>query len=359
MNGPDGGPAEPSDAPEPTASVPNPISLTRQAAVPRGAAWRACLATIRMGLLRRPVALLLAFAIFLALPLINGTSWPSAVVQASVGTVIVLALSVGLAWLRVRRWYPAGSIWQGGLGASELRMVFDKNDLTLSATSLRSVRAAGDLLMLTVGPRSLQLAVPHGLFAQHEVEELIARGATSTAEGSNSSDSVDATAPPRLGAGAAAGSSRREVVLTPELAQSIPKTLARLELSRPLSVFLLLFALYQGYRAVTLSDTLSLVIAAMASLSWVALAVAPFRQGRRLYQPGTTVGAGMRDGRLSVRLGEKVTEHDAATIRKVVPVALGVALRLSDGGVLILPRGLLTDDELQELANARQAKRAR
>lgn len=352
--------AEPGAGPDSAPDSAPPIPLTREATVPPGAAWRACLATIRTGLLRRPVALLLAFGIFLALPLAGGTAWPGALLQAVVGTIIVLLLSVGLAWLRVRRWYPAGSTWRGGLDATGLRLSFPSNDLALPAHAVRAVRPDRGLLMLSIGPRALQLAVPDGLFTMAELEALIARGA--------------AGAPAATGAVAEAGSRngdepslvptdadipRRETVVTPEQGQTIPKTLTRLELSRPLSVFLLLFALYQAYRAIAFGDTLSILIAVMASISWVALALAPLLQGRRLYQSGTTIGAGLRGGKLSVRLGDRVIEHPATAVRKVVPLRDGVALRLTDGGVLFLPPGLLTDDELAELAAARGASRRR
>lgn len=340
---------------------PPPIPLTREATVPPGAAWRACLATIWAGLLRRPVVLLLAFAIFLALPLVGGTPWPGALLQAVVGTCIVLLLSVGLAWLRVRRWYPAGGTWRGGLDANGLRLSFPSSDLALPAHAIRGVRPDRGLLMLSIGPRALQLGVPEGLFTTAELEALIARGeagpaaspsAPITQGASLTGDLVTAdTATPQV--------PRRETRLTQEQGRSIPKTLSRLELSRPLSVFLLLFALYQAYRAIAFGDTLSILIAVMASISWVGLALAPFLQGRRLYQPGTTIGAGLRDGRLSVRLGDRVVEHQASAVRKVVTGRDGVALRLADGGVLFLPTGLLTDDELTELAAARGSGRRR
>lgn len=345
---------------------PPPIPLTREAAVLRGAAWRAGLATIRSGLVRRPVALLLAFAIFLALPLIGGLQWPAALFQATVGTAVVLFLSVGLAWLRVRRWYPAGSTWRGGLDANGLRLSFPGNDLSLPNSAVRAVRVERDLVMLSIGPRALQLGIPQGLFTVAEIEALITRGEQAAAAGAAEEDagthgqvaSADGTvADPGVGGPATGSIPRRETVISEETARTIPKALARLELSRPLSVFLLLFALYQSYRAVTFGDTLSTVIAVMASVSWLGLAIAPFLQGRRLYQPGMTIGAGLRNGTLSVRLGDRIVEHQASTVRKVVPLRDGVALRLADGGVLILPTGLLTDEERTELANARASRR--
>ncbi|MBK7720845.1 MAG: hypothetical protein IPI32_01100 [Austwickia sp.] len=362
-------PVEPPVSPEPASPEPvsvepvSPVSaevpLTREALVPAGAAWRACLATIRTGVLRRPVVLVVAFAIFLALPLLGGTPWPWAALQAVIGTVIVLVLSVGLAWLRVRRWYVAGSRWQGGLGATGLRLAFPNNDLTLPASAIRGVHQDRDLLLLTVGPRSLQLALPQELFTVAEVEELIARGAQPPAPGVPTQTSGT---PADGSAGLATGPvvvPRRQVPLSEEFAQSIPKTLARLELTRPLSMFLLIFGLYQGFRAISVGDTLSLLIAVMAAVSWVGLAIAPYLQGRRLYQPGLIIGAGLGEGKLAVSLGDKVVEHDATVVRKVLAVPGGVALRLADGGVLVFPEGLLSQEQLAELTQLAATKRSR
>ncbi len=341
--------------PEPQGPTPDsePTPLYREAAVRPGTAWRTAVATIKSGLLRRPVVLLVAFGIFMVLPMIGGTPWLSAVPQAIVGTLVVLVLSTGLAWLRVRRWYRTGSVWRAGIGPAGLRLVFPDNDLTLPASGIRRVRPENGLLVLTIGPRSLQLGLPEGLFSVTEIEELIARGEHETPP----IEPIAATS--ATVAGLESGVSRRETVITPEFVQAVRTSLIRLELSRPLSLFMLAFALYQWYRVLSLGDSMSLLIAGMATLTLGGLLAIPAIQGRRLYRPGETIGAGVQDGRLSVRLGDRVIDQETSVVRKVRPVSAGVALQMANGSVAVLPPGLLTDEELVELANARRAARGR
>lgn len=352
MTGADDGPADNRPTPDDDGPGPvaEPIPLTREATIDRGFAWRACLGTIRAGLLRRPVVPLVAFGIFLALPLASGMAWPGAVVQACVGTVIVLLLSVGLAWLRVRRWYPAGSAWKAGVDERGLRLAFPDHDLTLPATAIRSVRPIGDLVILTVGPRALQLAVPERLVTLPELHALMDRAAEAPVG--------DAIRTDLTAAGSAATAPRRpiprrEALVTPELARSIPRTLAKLELRRPLAILLLVFMAYQAYAAVATRQPLTIGLATLAGIMWLALALAPYLQGRRFYPPGTTIGAGVRDGTLSVSLADRVVEHDVSSVRGVISVPEGIAVRLANGGVLLLPAGLLTDAEVAELASTR------
>lgn len=376
-------------SPMPSAAIP----LTHQTIVPRGAAWQVSRSTIRTGLLRRPFALIVAFVVFVVLGMLGGTEAPRAVLQALIGCAVVIVLSLGLAWLRVRRWYRAGATWRGGIGQADLRIVFPDNDLTLPAAEIRQVRLEPGLMMLSIGPRALQLGLPEGLFTPVDVEAAVARAQQLAADAAQAGPppadplvdpSIDASADPSGDAAAEraehdaqsespglpaepvaatpptpVAGQRRDTVITGELARSIPRTLSRLELSRPLSLFLLVFALFQLYRGVAYADSLSLLIAGMAGLSWVALGFAPYLQGRRLYQEGMAIGAGVGGGRLSVRLGERLIDEDVAVVRKVVRVREGFALRLANGGVLIVPAGLLSDEQVVVLATARATRRRR